>query len=380
MTIRRGAPLPVVAALAWASLSACGGAGSPAAADGCAGVPAPEAGITWTGEKRFIYGTNWAWRNFGGDFGGISAWGQAGVSASSGQYANDLGAMKAAGVSVVRWWMFPRFFTDSITFGADGAPSGIGGTLVADVQEALALAEQQDVYIVLTLFSFDSFTPTAQVSGVDAPGLQPIVIDASKRKKLLDNLVAPVARAAESSPHRMRMIAWDMINEPEWAMTGPSLYGGEGFTPQSGLQSVTHGQMETFLNDTAAALHANSSALVSIGSAAIKWADAWSQVNVDFYQLHYYDWVYEWYPYTTVTLQSAGLVGKPVVMGEFPNDGLSAIATKGLPARTAAQLAADLLAYGYAGALSWAYDDSLFPWVPEEIKSFADEHRCEITY
>jgi hypothetical protein len=337
-------------------------------------------GVAWGCTTRFVYGTNWAWRHWAGDFGGISRWGQAGVAGDSAAVSDGLAQMKAAGVNVIRWWMFPRFYTESITFGADDAPSGIGGTLIADVQAALALAEQQDVFIMLTPFSFDSFTPSRIDYGIYAPGLQPIVVDASRRLHLLANLMAPLADAVEQSPYRHRMIAWDMINEPEWAMTGASLYGGEGFSPSASLQPVTHAEMETFLNELAAVLHDHSSALVTVGSAAIKWASAWTHTDVDFYQLHYYDWVYEWYPYTTVTLASVGLTDKPVIMGEFPNQGLSAIASKGLPARTAAELIDDLWVANYAGALSWAFNDSAFPWDPAILQPFASEHACETRF
>lgn len=349
----------------------------PSCVDNC---PAPNGGVTWGCKKRFMYGTNWAWLNFGGDFGGVAAWNQVGVSGDSAQYSSGMSQMKAGGVNVIRWWMFPRFWTEAISFGSDDAPTGIGGTLVADIHKALELAEQHDLYIMLTPFSFDNFTPTTTEAGVYTRGIQPMVVDAARRQKLLQNLVVPVAKAVESSPFKKRMIAWDMINEPEWAISGANLYGSEPFTPQSGLQAVTHAQMETWLKEMANALHANSSALVTVGGAAIKWAKAWSQVNVDFYQLHYYDWVYEWYPYTTVTLASVGLTGKPVVMGEFPNQGLSAIASKGLPAVSASQLAADLWSHGYAGALSWAYNDSSFPWSSTTLQGFASQHPCETKY
>lgn len=343
--------------------------------DSCA---APMGGVTWQCEKRFMLGTNYAWRNFGGDFGGIAAWGQSGVAEDSAAVRTELTEMKAAGVNVIRWWMFPELWTEAITFDATDAPESIGGTLVADVQEALRLADATDTYIMFTPFSFDGFRPTRTESGIYTRGITPMVTDATLRERLLTNLIAPVARAVESSPYRSRMIAWDMINEPEWAMTGPNSYGGEDFTPDPALVPVSHAQMETFLNEMAAVLRANSSALITVGSAAIKWGSAWTHTDVDFYSLHYYDWVYQWFPYQTVTLASAGLTDKPVVMGEFPNAGLSAIG--GHPARTITELVGDLWDAGYAGAQSWAYSDTSFPWDPVLLQSFAGMHPCETAY
>ena len=337
-------------------------------------------GLTWQCRKRFALGTNWAWHQFGADFGGISAWNQRGVSQNASAFQDDLAAMKAKKAVVIRWWMFPRFWSSGIYFSAGDIPKGVGGTLIADVQKGLELAEQADLYLVLTLFSFDNFKPTADESGIHTPGLQPVALDAGKRKELFDNVIAPIAAAVEASPYRKRALAWDMINEPEWAMTGPNPYGNSPFEPQSGLQTVTHSEMVTFLSELAAALRAHSSAQITLGSAAIKWATAWKHLDLDFYQLHYYDWVYEWYPYDAVTLQSQGLTDKPVVMGEFPNAGLSAIPSKNLPARTASQLVSDLLDHGYAGALSWSYTDTSSQWSALDLETFADTHICETRF
>jgi hypothetical protein len=341
---------------------------------------AADAGVTWQCKTRFMYGANWAWRSFAGDFGGVSAWNVKGVAANPAPFSDALAAMKASGVSVVRWWMFPRLVTDAIRWDADGAPAGITPSLAADVQRALALAEEHDVYIMLTPFSFDNFRPTANENGILSRSLKPMVVLSALRKKLVANLLAPIADAVAQSPHRHRVIAWDVMNEPEWAMTGPSVTGDPGFPAQPGLDLVTHDQMETFLSEAVDVLRARSGALVSVGGAAIKWAKAWSRIGLDFYQFHYYDWVYEFFPYTQVTLAAAGVNDKPVVMGEFPADGLSAIPSKNLPARSASDFVADLTAHGYAGALSWAYNDPAFPWNPAPVKTFAERRGCEVKY
>jgi hypothetical protein len=325
-----------------------------------------------------MYGTNWAWRSFAGDFGGVPAWGLGGVDADPAGFADGLARMRAAGASVVRWWMFPRLVTDTIQWGSDGAPSGITAKLVADIQRALALAEQADVYIMLTPFSFDNFRPTTWESGVLSRSLAPMVTDPALRQQVMKNLLGPIADAVAQSPYRKRMIAWDLMNEPEWAVAGPSLTGDPDFPAQGGLDLVTHDQMESFLSAAAKVLRERSGALVSVGGAAIKWAKAWSRLGLDFYQFHYYDWVYEFFPYATVTLASKGVTDRPVVMGEFPSDGVSAV--NGQPARSASELTADLAAAGYAGALSWAFNDASFPWDPGQVKAYADERGCEASY
>ncbi len=116
--------------------------------------------------------------------------------------------------------MFPDFRGDGVEFDSGETPTGLGGTAVADIQKALELAEQADVYLMLTVFSFDNFSPSEDVSGIWTPGITPMVKDATKRKALLDKVVKPVAQTVAQSPYAKRVIAWDIINEPEWAMRG----------------------------------------------------------------------------------------------------------------------------------------------------------------
>ncbi len=353
-----------------------GGSSSCSTGDTC---PAPN-GVEWQCQKRFMVGTNWAWKNWGADFGGITAWGKKGVSQDAAAFSADMATLKAGGTSVIRWWMWPRFLTESITWGADDAPSAVGGTLIADVQKALELAEQNDVFIMFSPFSFDNFGPTKDESGINSRGIKGIVTDATKRGKLLNNLIRPVAQAIEASPYKHRMLAWDLINEPEWAMTGPNPNDTAAFEPNEDLESVTHAEMKVFLDELTVVIREESSALVTIGSAAIKWGNAWRDFDVDFYSLHYYDWVYQWFPYDTVTPASKGLTGKPVVMGEFPYGGLSAFAAQNLPAQTLGEFLNGLWDVGYAGALGWAFTDPNFQFDGTGQKAFADTHACETAY
>jgi len=354
-----------------------GTGGGTCAADMCA---VGGNGITWGCETRFMYGANYAWRSFGADFGGVASWGYPGIAGNPGPFSDSMRQMKAAGVSVIRWWMFPRFLTDTIHWDSDGGPSGIAPSLAADVQKALELAAANGVYLMLTPFSFDNFRPTTTEYGVYSRSLRPMVVDAGLRSKLIQNVLGPIADAIAQSPHRDRLIAWDLINEPEWAMTGPSLTGDPDFPAQGGLDLVTHAQMETFLKEAGDVLRSRSGSLVSVGGSAIKWAKAWSRIGLDFYQFHYYDWVYENFPYNTATLAAYGVTDKPVVMGEFPSAGLSAFPSKGLPSRSAAQLSQDLLQAGYAGTLSWAFNDGSFPFDAASTKQFADARGCGVAF
>lgn len=339
-------------------------------------------GVEWQCKRRFMLGANWAWHEFGTDFGGLEAWGRLGVSENSSAYSAEMAQLKAGGSSVIRWWMWPRFLTDSIQWGANDAPSGIGGTLIADVQTALELADQNDVYLMLTPFSFDNFQYGHDAgSGVWSRSIIDMVTDPTKRSALLENLIRPVAQAVESSPYKHRMIAWDLINEPEWAMKGNNPFNGEPYRPESGLDTVSHSEMKTFLDELGFVLRQESSARLTIGSASIGWASAWNESDVDFYQVHYYDWVYYDFPYTDPQYapDNMGLSGKPVIMGEYPYRGLTA--GSGLPGKSLGEFLEGLWSHGYAGALGWSLsDNSLGGFDGSTQKAFADSHPCEASY
>lgn len=316
-----------------------------------------------------MYGINYAWKDFAGDFGGIGAWGIKGVSGQASAHATALADMRARGVSVVRWWVFPDFRGDGVDFDSSETPTGLGGTAVADVQKALELAAQADVYLMLTVFSFDNFKPSENVAGIWTPGITPMVKDATKKKALMEKVVRPLAQTVAKSPHAGRVIAWDVINEPEWAMSGSDPYGDPPFEADATLAPVSFAQMESFIAETTATLRSESKALITVGGAAAKWAKAWSKIGVDFYQLHIYDWVDKYWPHTNPP-STYGL-DKPIVMGELPPSALN-----GVPYSSVVKSFWDT---GYAGALPWMYD-GIKPAELASIKAFADAHACETHY
>jgi hypothetical protein len=337
--------------------------------------PAPSAGITSGCEKRFLYGVNYGWKTWVADFGGVSAWGQSGVSQNQAAILSDLQTMHAQGVDVIRWWMLEQLEGDAVKFDSNGNPTGAGGTLVADIQAALALAAQAGVHYNFTIFSFDDFAPSTTSNGATLHGLNPIVTDSGKVTALM-SIVKTIAQTVEASPDRDRVVSWDVINEPEWAISDSDPYGDPAFSPNSSYQAVTFAQMQSFVQAVVTTLHASSSAPVTVGGAAIKWAQAWSHVGLDFYTFHMYDWVNQYYPYAN-SLGSYGVTGKPTVLGEFPLDGLAAV--NGNPAVPLSTMLSTLFTLGYAGAMPWAYNDTCcgsFTTAGPAMLAFANAHPC----
>ncbi len=333
------------------------------------------AGLTHACVSRFALGINYAWNNFGADFGGLSAWGQNGVSAASADVAADLNHMGANGAKVVRWWMFPDFRGDGVVFDGAGDPSGLSTTAKTDILTALDLAEAAGVELVLTIFSFDNFRPTRSEGEVQIRGMSPMVTDAGRRAKLVSNVVTQIAQTAATSPNLHRLLGWDIINEPEWAVSAEAgAPPSNQFEPNSELSAVTLSQMKALINESAAALKAATpGAQVSVGWAAAKWAWAFSDVTaVDFHQPHIYGWVNTYWPYTS-TPAALGYTGKPTVMGEYY---LTAMPFEN--STTFNQIVTSWFDNGYAGAWSWQYNENASNI--GLIKTFADAKGCSVDY
>jgi len=325
-------------------------------------------------KKRFMYGVNYAWSRYGSDFGGVAAWSAPGVSRTPQIYFDELTEMREAGANTIRWWVFPDFRGEGVRFDEDEMPLGLGATTAEDLDAALQVAEAADVYLMFCMFSFDAFRYSGDPELNYAESLGPIVRDSAKRAGLLDDVVRPIAKLVEEHPLSYRVVAWDVMNEPEWAVRGPDAYGGDGFDGKSDeFDTVTHGEMETFLAEAIQVLHEESSAPVSVGFAAAKWATAWHALDTDFHQFHMYDWIDRYWPYDS-TPAELGLDDKPLVMGEFPLNGLVRASYQ--------EMLETWWANGYAGALGWSYSDADFRFddAADDVRAFAESRSCETDY
>lgn len=336
-------------------------------------------GLTYACQKRFALGINYAWHHFAGDFGGIAAWSQPGVSDQPEVIDGELAEMRAGGVSVVRWWMFPDFRGDGVEFDGEDVPTGISAGAVRDVQKALELADKNDVYLVLTLFSFDNFRPTRTDSGIVIRGMSELVRDEARRAAVVENIVRPVAQAVAQSEYKHRLLGWDAINEPEWAIQATGIVSpSDDFDPDDEeFDPVTLEEMRALIEETLAVLGAETPwALRSVGWAAAKWAWALADVaGADFHQPHIYGWVNDWWPYTNTPAQ-LGYGDKPTVMGEYylqsmpfaPNDGETTFQT----------IHESWYSNGYAGAWSWQYNENKAN-LPL-IQAFAADKACSVSF
>jgi len=319
---------------------------------------------------------NYAWRNFGADFGGLAAWGIRGVSAAPADYGADLKEMKAGGASLIRWWVFPDFRSDGIQFDASDNPTGVSPTALADIVKALELAEQADVYLVPTLFSFDAFRPKKSADGVVIRSITGLVNTPARRAKLIANVVKPFAHAAATSGHANRLIGWDIVNEPEWAIK-PSGQNSEDFSPNTELDAVSLADMKALIKEAATVLKQETpAAFTSVGWAAAKWSWAFNDVALDVNQPHIYGWVNQYWSYKLTPDKLGYPSTRPTIMGEF--------FLQAMPFSDASDNSkfGDILeswySHGYAGAWPWHHFEEAAN-LPL-LKAFADSKGCQARF
>jgi hypothetical protein len=185
------------------------------------------------------------------------------------------------------------------------------------------------------------------------------------------------------------LFAWEIINEPEWSIKGP------GTT----VQLVSDKEMVRFCGMIAEAIHENSDKMVTVGSACLKWhssrqgpaeAHYWSDSSfqaaynkpkayLDFYQIHYYDWMWnpDWGydPFQESRTPAYWKLDKPTIIGEWP-------AATGK--YTVKQMVDAAFANGYAGVMPWSYNakDGFGTWdaCKEELKAFRDAHASMVDF
>jgi hypothetical protein len=303
-----------------------------------AAVPAGSR-IPWSGGSWYLLGANYPWYNYGNDF-GANAWGAYGVHAA-GTYSGvdaDFAKMATEGIHTARWWVFADGRA-GITFDAGGMPTGVDQYVFPDLDAALKIAANHNVYLDLVLLDFGFMSNATSVNGVQLGGHANVINTAAGQQALLNNVFSPVFTRYAHNPY---VLSWEVMNEPEWAITE------DGAVNSNISQPSTLANFQSFTRLVAAAVHANTGSYVTVGEAAMKWAPQWVGQGLDYYQIHYYDWMH---PYSNTNLYGATYASLaldlPVVVGEFPAAGSSTASLQ--------QYLDTWFTNGYAGAWPWSF-------------------------
>ena len=276
----------------------------------------------------FLTGANLPWVHYGIDF-GANAWRPDGGVAQAEERAQLEAAfahLAASGVHYVRWFLFCDgragiTFSPSTPLRA-GRPLGLDDVVFRDVDASLEIAARHGIRIMFVLLDFLWCGPASVMNGVQMGGRADVLADAASRDALFDLVLRPLLERYADEP---TILAWDVINEPEW------------------IKTVDAAALDGWLGETVDLIHSATSHPATIGSAGVRWRDRYVDLNLDFYQVHWYDSLKQQPPLDT----SVGELGfdRPVLLGEFPTRGSK---------RTHEEIVAAARAAGYSGAFYWS--------------------------
>jgi len=311
--------------------------------------------IMWTSRDpdRFVVGVNLPWIRYGTDVGASRWFPKGGFGqhpAALDELDRALAAIAADGIAVVRMFLLCDA-RSGVRFDSNGVPLGIDDALLADIDALVAAARRRRVGLMPVLLDFHLCGPQKMINGVQIGGRSRLIADRAAGAAFIDRVIRPVV---ERYGHDDAVIAWDIINEPEWCLRGGPLFR---------RTAVSFPALQTFLGEAVQCVKRVARQPVTIGCAGTWRLDLVTPLGLDFYQVHWYD-RFGWAALARPVAE-LGLGDRPVILGEFA----------GRSTRIADLLHAAKEA-GYEGALVWsvlasdehsAYPPDLGAWMRGQL-------------
>jgi hypothetical protein len=220
--------------------------------------------------------------------------------------------MQAAGVNVVRWFLFFDGRA-GITYNDSGGATGLDAVIIDDLDAAIGIAKTYGIKIMFVLISFEWMFE--KIEGDITGGRSKILKSAAMQDALISNVFVPVFKRYANNKS---VLAYDVANEPEWALTGNSLPNPTSINGRT-LDPVSLDNFRRFVAQvTLAAEQYAPEQFVTLGSARAKWVGCWQNVGLDFYQFHYYPGTEDNKSLNEVLLDLPSGVDRPVWLGEIP--------------------------------------------------------------
>jgi hypothetical protein len=281
----------------------------------------------------FLSGANLPWISYGGDF-GSNSWSPTGGMAKTGKKEDlrrHLKTLKGQGIDVLRWFLLCDGRA-GIRFSAAGTPIGPDDRLYADIDAALESVAAEGLKVIFVLLDFLWFDKATRVNGVQTGGRSKVISGAFKQQALRRRVIAPLLERYGRSP---AILAWDIINEPEWATRG---WGGGIIGP-----SVSFPAMRRFIKRAARLVHRHTGHLATVGLGNASGLPLVSGCGLDVYQVHWYDRWQEEAPLERPVAEMG--LDRPLLLGEFPTRNSS---------RSPGMIVAASRNSGYCGAIAWS--------------------------
>ena len=262
--------------------------------------------MAFAGSSRFVVGANLPWIGYGTDI-GASAWYPAGgLSAQPARLDlldRTFAALATDGLSVVRTFLLCDA-RSGVRFTADGGPAGLDEAVFPDIDALVAIARRHGIRLMPVLVDFHLCKPARIAGGVQLGGRSRFLADPAARLALVDLVLRPIV---ERYGEEEAIVAWDVMNEPEWCLArGPLARRG----------GLTFDTLQEFLAESVQCVRDSARQPVTIGCARTTGLDLVKPLDLDFYQVHWYE-RFGW-PALERPVADLGLGDRPVILGEFP--------------------------------------------------------------
>lgn len=260
------------------------------------------------GKELWINGVNTPWQNWN-DFGGTAF--------DETFWDSHFADLHDIGVNASRVWINCNSMV-GIKLKTTGEVKEVLDKHWQDVDKLFEIAEKHQIYVMPTLLSFDHCKDTNY-----ADRWRAVITDETAMQSYIDNYVKPFAERYGSNPY---MLGIDLMNEPDWVHENDEC-------GKLSLEDLS----KFFAKCTAGAHEANPDVLVTVGMGMIKYNSDKGNCSgniisdeimksyggdnacLDFYSVHYYDWMKpNWGSAFEASPADYGLdMSKPVFLGEI---------------------------------------------------------------
>ncbi|MBI4931605.1 MAG: T9SS type A sorting domain-containing protein [Bacteroidetes bacterium] len=319
--------------------------------------------LTYNGKSYFLNGLNVPWNAYSTDFGLNSFLYGSTNKYDSTVFENIFIDCENYGVNCVRMWIHDDGSSSPEIDTVTGFVTGLDSVFFPNMDDFLNRALKHKIMVIPSLWSF-SMLNNDYALGPNGGMHADIIQDTSKTNSYINNALIPIV---QRYANQCNLLAWEIMNEPEWATTV------SGNDPNI-TQHVPMSDMQRFVGMCAEAIHQNSNKMVTVGAATVKynsdvnsfpttcvgnfWKDAAIQAAynkplayLDFYQIHYYDWMKQFWANYDPYDYSASYWGldKPTIIGESQGSSTKHSTTDQLY---------NAFTGNYAGVLFWSYNAS----------------------
>ncbi|MCD7708818.1 MAG: cellulase family glycosylhydrolase [Clostridiales bacterium] len=293
------------------------------------------------GETIYMNGVNTPWDNWN-DFGG---------SYYEGFWSQHFAELAENGINATRIWITCDG-TVGMIIDDDGYVEGATTQFWSNLDSLFTTAQENGIYIMATLMSFDHFKETNSTYET----WRDMVQDEEKIESYVDNFVIPFVERYDGFDSLWSI---DLCNEPDWIH-----------------ENAEDGQLAwddicNLFAHEAAAIHENSDVLVTVGFGMVKYnsdsyegnygSDEYLQslydnadAYLDFYSTHFYEWEAEWFGFPFDKTPTDFLLDgtKPCVIGEFPASGFDG-SVKNSVEMSGSECYVNAYENGWNGAFAW---------------------------